>query len=151
MNNSALELRETPFASADYEATLALRNRVLRAPLGLSVWDEDLASEVHQRHFSLWQPPQQLLACLVIAPLDAGKQGRVKLRQMTVDPACHRQGLGQQLIARVESRLRADGVRRVELHARVQAIAFYQVCGYQLSGDAFIELGIEHRRMVKHL
>lgn len=140
------ELRETVYGSHDYKQTLELRHRVLRAPLGLNLWHENLSVEINQRHFSVWQQPDQLLACVVIVSL---AEGCVKLRQMAVDPEYQRQGLGQQLIAAVETILIAERVKLVELHARTSAENFYKNCGYKPVGDIFTEVGIDHLCMTK--
>lgn len=140
--------RETPYGSSEYQTTLELRQRVLRQPLGLDLYQENLQAEKHQRHFSVWQPPAQLLACVVIVPL---ANACVKLRQMAVNPDFRNQGLGRQLIGAVENLLFNDGVKQIELHARVEAELFYKACGYQADGDIFEEVGIPHRRMSKVL
>jgi len=144
---AAIEFRETPFGSADYNRTLQLRHRILRAPLGLDLFAENLAAEKEHRHFSLWQD-NNLLACLVIVPLSEGK---VKLRQMAVNDQYQRRGFGQQLVARVENQLACEGVQQIELHARVTALPFYQRSGYQAVGEVFVEVSIPHQEMVKTL
>lgn len=140
------EFRETRYGSEAYKTTLELRHRVLRAPLGLDLWHENLSVERDQRHFSIWQQPDTLLACVVIVPL---ARACVKLRQMAVNPDYQKQGLGQQLLTSVEKILLADGIGLIELHARVSAQGFYKSCGYQPVGDIFTEIGIEHLCMTK--
>lgn len=143
-----ITLRELRYGSDDYKQTLQLRHRILRAPLGLDLFQENLSVEIHQRHFSLWQLPDILLACLVIVPT---APACVKLRQMAVSDQHQRRGLGQQLVSEVERALLRDGVELIELHARVSAVPFYQSCGYQTVGETFIEVGIPHQRMNKVL
>lgn len=140
------ELRETVYGSDDYKKTLELRHRVLRQPLGLNLWNENLSVEINQRHFSIWQKPDELLACVVIVPME---NACVKLRQMAVNPDYQRQGLGRRLIAAVETILINDGVKLIELHARTSAEIFYKGCGYQSVGEIFTEVGIDHRCMTK--
>lgn len=144
---AAIEVRETPFGSAAYVQTLQLRHRILRVPLGLDLFAENLAAEKDHRHFSLWQD-NSLLACLVIVPLSERK---VKLRQMAVNDQYQRRGFGQQLVARVEKQLASEGVNQIELHARVTALPFYLRSGYQSVGEIFIEVGIPHQEMIKML
>jgi predicted GNAT family N-acyltransferase len=155
LSSTGHEFREIAYGSEAYKETLELRHRVLRAPLGLDLWKENLSVEINQRHFSIWsiqpggsvaQKTDVLLACVVIVPL---ADGCAKLRQMAVDPAFQRQRLGQQLIADVEKIMLAEGVRQIELHARVSAQSFYKSCGYQAEGGIFTEVGIDHRCMKK--
>lgn len=39
------EIKEIAYATEEYAKTLALRNKVMRIPLGLSIYDEDFSSE----------------------------------------------------------------------------------------------------------
>jgi predicted GNAT family N-acyltransferase len=147
--SASREFREIAYGSEAYKQTLELRHRVLRAPLGLDLWAENLAAETSQRHFSIWavdRKTETLLACVVIVPL---ADALVKLRQMAVDPQYQRQNLGQQLIAGVEKILLSEGVKQIELHARISAQPFYTACGYEAAGEIFTEVGIDHRCMIK--
>ena len=152
------EFREIVYGSADYKTTLALRHQILREPLGLNLWHENLSVEIDQRHFTLWQRTgsltgrddnnAELLACVVIVPKS---QGCVKLRQMAVNSRFQRRGLGQRLIAAVEYILVNEGVKQIELSARESAVAFYQASHYACEGSAYVEVGLPHRRMIKML
>lgn len=140
--------------SADYEAALVLRDAVLRRPLGLSVYDQDLAAERSQWHFGLWsargnsERAQGLLACVSAVPLD---ERRVKLRQMAVAPEQQGRGVGARLVLIVEAWLRDRGTAEVTLHARKTAAGFYAKLGYREAGAEFIEVGIPHTKMTKSL
>lgn len=158
MPDTGPEFREITYGSDAYKATLALRHRILREPLGLNLWHENLSVEIDQRHFTLWQQSVSLdasgqkqvglVACLVIVPKSPGC---VKLRQMAVSEHYQGQGLGQRLIALVEAALVNEGVELIELHARESAVGFYQASGYQRVGPAFTEVGLPHQRMTKLL
>jgi len=152
------EFREVVYGSAEYKTTLALRHQILREPLGLNLWHENLSVEIDQRHFTLWQRSDALtgsdnnkavlLACVVIVPKS---QGWVKLRQMAVNSRFQRRGLGQRLIAAVENILVNEGVKQIELSARESAVAFYQASHYACEGSAYVEVGLPHQRMIKML
>ena len=45
----------------------------------------------------------------------------------------------------------SEGVREITIHARVEAVSFYEALGYGVTGESFIEIGIAHRTMTKHL
>ena len=140
-----MRVEEVEFGSSGYEATLALRKRVLRDPLGLEWTDEEKAWEPKERHFSLWDG-DTLVACVVIRPLE---EETVKLRQMAVEPEQQGGGAGRVLMEGVESQLREDGVKRVELNARDTAVGFYEKLGYGTVGEEFYEVTIPHWKMVK--
>lgn len=156
--SEVFECREILYGSDEYKTTLALRHQILREPLGLNLWHENLSVEIDQRHFTLWQRAgsltgsdnnsAQLLACVVIVPKG---QGWVKLRQMAVNSRFQRRGLGQRLIAAVEDILFNEGVKQIELSARASAVAFYEASHYACEGPAYVEVGLPHQRMTKML
>ncbi|MGM0633559.1 MAG: GNAT family N-acetyltransferase [Pseudomonadota bacterium] len=144
--NDMPRFRVIDFASAQYRATLSLRQQVLREPLGLVLSAQDLDGEERQWHFGLFDDADRLIACLVAAPADASS---VRLRQMAVIPGMQGRGLGQALMCQTENHLRQRGIGQCTLHARIRAIGFYEKLGYSTTGPVFTELGIPHRRMIK--
>ena len=143
-----LNFRQIPFGSADYEQACRLRHEVLRAPIGLNLFAEDLSPERQQEHFGSFDPAGQIVACLVAVRLSPEQ---AKLRQMAVHPARQRQGHGQRILRAVEQHLAASRIRRITLHARTTAAPFYAALGYQSVGEEFTEVGIPHVVMEKAL
>jgi predicted GNAT family N-acyltransferase len=143
---SEITFRSIPFGSADYDQECRLRNEVLRRPLGLDLFAEDLAAEREQQHFGLFDASGRIVACVIAVPQSPTK---AKIRQMAVDPSRQRQGLGQRLLRAVEEQLCEAGVERTSLHARVEAVPFYRSLGYAVVGEEFIEVGIPHLAMEK--
>ena len=144
-----IEVVTYPVSSPLYQQSLTLRDQVLRQPLGLSIWTENLEDEVHQGHFGIIPSSVQLaplLACVVIVPKT---QERVKLRQMAVVPELQKQGLGCFLIREVEDYLRQYHIKTINLAARVSALEFYQKLGYQSISGEFLEVGIPHQYLEK--
>ena len=87
--------KEIVFGTAEYRLECALRLAVLRKPLGLSFTAEELAKEKDQLHFGLFEPEDNLVACVVavrLSPTDA------RIRQMAVSPAHQRRGLGTRIM-----------------------------------------------------
>ncbi len=152
-----MQFRKIEFSSADYALACQLREQVLRMPLGLRLTAHDVVDEVVQWHYGVFNDAQ-LLACLVIKPLDnsatsdsACSKPIVKLRQMAVLPTHQGKGLGKLLVISTEQALAELGIKQIELNARQTAIGFYQRLDYQPSGDLFIEIGIPHILMKKAL
>jgi len=137
--------REIQFDSEGYKACLDLRYRVLREPLGLTWRSDEFEADKNDRHFAL-QVESKAVACVTSHRLDAG---RVKLRQMAVDPSYQGKGLGRRLLTQLEEVLWGEGVKRIELHARENAMGFYQSLGYRKIGTSFQEVGIPHFKMIK--
>ena len=140
--------RAIPHGSAGYEAECALRHAVLRAPLGLDLYSENLAAERDQLHFGLFDDTNLLAACVIAVP---GPPPDARIRQMAVRPDRQGQGLGRALMTALEADLRARGFRRFLLHARLSAAGFYESLGYSRTGAEFTEVGIPHVMMEKSM
>lgn len=140
-----MEYRQIEWGSPAYEAALALRGRVLREPLGLSLTADDVEGEQGEWHF-VARDGEAVRACVI-----GGRKGdRVfKIRQMAVEPDWQGQGVGRQLLIFAEEFLRELGAFTLFLHARKPVIGFYEKLGYEAAGPAFEEVGLVHQRMEK--
>lgn len=136
------------FGSAEYGQECALRDAVLRRPLGLSLYDEDLDKEKDQLHFGLFDAQGRLCGCVVAIP---GSDCQAKIRQMAVAPDCRGRGYGSRIISELEAYLASCGFTHAYLHARVSAVGFYRKQGYSVMGDEFVEVTLAHVRMDKQL
>ncbi len=141
--------REISFGSAEYEQECILRDEVLRRPLGLNLYDEDLDREKDQWHFGLFDAQGRLCGVVVAVPMDGGQAAKV--RQMAVAVDCQGRGLGARIMGELERELTSRGIRHIYLHARVSAVGFYEKQGYTASGDEFIEVTVPHVRMDKEI
>lgn len=136
------------FGSAEYEQECLLRNEVLRKPLGLSLWDEELSRESGEMHFGLFSDENALDACGVAVALN---EKRAKIRQVAVQDEKQGEGLGRKLLQEAEVVLREKGFEEVVLHSRVTVVGFYLRLGYEKEGDVFEEIGLAHQKMKKRL
>jgi GNAT superfamily N-acetyltransferase len=139
------EIREIPFGSAEYRATLDLRYEVLRRPLGRQLSAEDSAGEEAACHLVCYHG-EQIVACLVLVPRDGGD---VHMRQVAVIPEMQRQGIGEALVEHAEALARQRGFRRMFLNARESAVPFYEKLGYARCGPRVDILTIPHWEMEK--
>ena len=130
-----------------YELAVALRDRVLRQPLGLQFTAEQLAAESNSIHIA-GTAGGRMIACCVIAPKP---DGWFQLRQFAVDFDFQRMGFGRQLTEFAHGQIIATGGLKVFCHSRDVAIPFYAKLGYQPIGDFFEEISIQHIRMEKQL
>ena len=142
-----MEFLEIAWRGRWYDEEIELRDRLLRAPLGLVFTEHDLEEEAMQWHFGMLDQ-SQLIACAVVVPLE---EDRVKLRQMAVDETRQRGGIGSRLIQGIEQEMLRRGVAAIELHARDHAVGFYERLGYRKQGDEFMEVTIPHWKMTKPL
>ncbi len=131
----------------EYELEKQLRNRVLRAPLGLSLSGHDLRDEDSQLHLVAMDGKGRVIGCVLVA--FTGEQARV--RQIAVDEAYRGRGIGTALMQRAEEAIRARNIRTAMLHARVTARRFFEKLGYTAVSEVFTEVTIPHLAMQKDL
>jgi predicted GNAT family N-acyltransferase len=143
-----MTFREITFGSPDYRQECELRQVVLRNPIGLNIYDEDLEKERDHRHFGLFDAAGVLAACAVATPLS---DDTVRIRQMAVASDSQGQGLGRTLMVEIERWLAEHGFTCVTLHARASAVGFYEKLGYAITSEEFVEVTIVHRMMEKTL
>ena len=138
---------EVSFGSPEQEATVQLRLDVMRKPLGLAFSPEELAAEDGFHHIACYRG-SKLVGCLVLAP---GPNGDVQMKQVAVIPDLQRQGIGAAMVLFSEDFARKHGYRRMTMHARENAVEFYEKYGYAKIGDRFTQVTIPHWEMVKDL
>lgn len=142
-----IDLRWIEHGSADYEAVVQLRRRVLRLPLGLDFTPDQLAAEASDLHLAAFDGTD-LVGCLMLS--DRG-EGIVQMRQVAVDPAHQGEGIGALLVRESERHAKDSGFSIMVLHARATAISFYQRLGYLEEGEPFEEVTVMHCAMRKRL
>jgi predicted GNAT family N-acyltransferase len=136
-----------PFNSPNVLQVYQLRQDVLRKPLGLNLFDEDLLSE-YQELFFVGSENHQIVSCLQLKKLE---NGVLKLRQMATDTKYQGKGFGKELVQFAERWSVENGYSSVELHARKVAQLFYEKLGYEKAGEEFLEVDIAHFKMTKSL
>ena len=142
-----MEIRSVEFDSKEYRETISLRDKILRKPLGMVFTPEFLAREVEDFHLAGYNDGE-LVCCLVLSPLN---QTEIQMRQVAVEEGLQRQGLGKQITKYSEEFALDKGFTLIKVHARDIAVDFYLNMDYQIIDEAFTEVGIVHRRMIKQL
>jgi N-acetylglutamate synthase-like GNAT family acetyltransferase len=141
------QFKEITHRSPEYEQTIALRNKVLRQPIGLKFTQAQLEAEASDFHLTLWKGPD-LLGCLVLTPKE---NGRIQMRQVAIEPDWQGKGIGRRLVEYAEQFARDKGFTTMFCHARVIAVPFYEKMDYQKVGEPFVEATIVHFEMEKKL
>lgn len=144
MNLSFCQIKH---GTEEYQTTIDLRDRVLRQPLGLEFTQEQLDAEHTDYHLTAWQD-DQLVGCLILTP---GEQGRIKMRQVAIDPDWQGKGVGKQLVQYSEQFAKEKGFTTMYCHARDLAVPFYEKLGYHTVGEPFVEVTITHFVMQKSI
>jgi len=138
---------DAPYGSDLYRRALALREAILRSPLGLRLTAEELADDALRQHFCAMSHGA-VVGSVSLKPLD---RETVQLRQMAVAEDRRRERIGAALLASAEDWARETGYRLMVLNARLGAEGFYARFGYLAEGEPFDENTIPHIRMTKPL
>ena len=128
-------------------AAVRLRDEVLRRPLGLVFDEDDLAKEKDDIHIAALADGE-VVGCLVLSRVD---DDVVQMRQVAVRGDFQRCGVGRNMVEYSERVAVENGYKKIMLHARDIAIAFYEKLGYGPVGDMFVEIGIVHQEMAKEI
>lgn len=138
-------VRLVTHGSSEYEETVALRDDILRRPLGLIFTPEQLGMESQDFHVGCYRS-DELVGCLILTPLS---DGALKMRQVAVADRAQRQGVGQTMVRFCEEFAAHNGFHEITMHARETAVPFYLKLGYEIVGERFEEVTIPHFRMRK--
>jgi len=130
-----------------YLQGLAVRDEMLRKPLGLSFSNQDLKEEANH-HF-------------LVAFNDAKVVGTsqwywtgnevIRVKQVSVLPEYQSIGVGRLMNEFIEQWCENNQVKTVELHARKVAYGFYSRLGFEFVGEEFFEVNIPHNKMRKKI
>ena len=134
--------------SPHHAQALALRQRLLRTPLGLTFTAADHAQDSLHLHFAALDGCLLVGTALLVPPT---ADQTAKIRQVAVDPSRAREGIGTRLIHEAEAQAARLGARTVTLNARLPSVPFYERLAYRQEGEVFTEVTIPHIRMVKTL
>ena len=133
------------FATPAYDEAVALRDAVLRRPLGRRIADDDLAAEVAQVHFGYFDDGRLVGTASLQS---VGDGGALKMRQVAVAHEARGRGVGRVLVEACEAYAKTRHTARLYCHARAVAREFYERCGWRVEGEGFEEVGLPHFRMV---
>jgi predicted GNAT family N-acyltransferase len=142
-----MALKIIDYGTPDYQEMVRLREDILRKPLGLSFAPEDLEKEKGHLMMGAYEDDKILGCCMLV---EEGPQ-TVRLRQMAVLNDLQGKGVGKALIQFAENLARDHGYRRMTMHARKNAVGFYEKMGYNVQGGEFEEVTIPHVVMEKDL
>jgi len=135
------------YASTEYDRELSLRQKVLREPLGMNLYEEDLSHEADAAHFGAFLGGE-LTGTMFLQPIAGGS---MQIRQVAVANEHRRKGIGRLLMRYAEIYAGEQHITRLFAHVRRTAEVFYESIGYTAVGNAFAEVGIPHILMEKTL
>ena len=131
---------------AEMAAALELRHEVFCVEQGVPVYEEVDGRDGEGIHLVAVSNGTLLATCrlLFVGPT-------VQFSRLAVRQSARRQGIATALLALADEETRAGGARRIVLHALTYARSLYEAAGYEPRGRIFMEAGIEHIAMEKHL
>jgi predicted GNAT family N-acyltransferase len=133
-------------SEAEMAAALELRHEVFCVEQGVPVYEEVDGRDGEGIHLVAVSDGTLLATCrlLFVGPT-------VQFSRLAVRKAARRRGIATALLALADQETRAGGARRLVLHAQTYARSLYEAAGYEPRGRIFMEAGIEHIAMEKHL
>ncbi|MBA2369981.1 MAG: GNAT family N-acetyltransferase [Candidatus Protochlamydia sp.] len=137
-----VSIKLVPHGSDAYHAIVALREEVLRAPLGLTISSEELEREKNYFHIACYLE-EELCGTAMMVPM--GEE--IKIQRVAVKEQAQGHGIGSELMNFCEMFARNNGFRALYCHARDSAIKFYAKNNFVGEGEMFDELGFPHWKM----
>jgi predicted GNAT family N-acyltransferase len=142
-----MALKIIDHGTAEYQQMIKLRDEILRKPLGLNFTSDELEKEKSNLHIAAYEDDQMLGCCMLVEE----EPETVRLRQMAVINDLQGKGIGRALMQFAENLARDRGYKRITMHARKNALGFYEKMGYRKIGKEFHEITIPHFVMEKEL
>jgi predicted GNAT family N-acyltransferase len=130
----------------EMEQVLEIRHQVFCREQGVPEREELDGRDREALHLVAVSGDQLVATCrlLFVGPT-------VQFSRLAVRVSARRHGIATALLELADDEARAGGARRLVLHAQTYARALYDAAGYEPRGRLFMEAGIEHIAMEKHL
>jgi ribosomal protein S18 acetylase RimI-like enzyme len=142
-----MALKIIDHGTKEYQEVVRLRDEILRKPLGMGFTPEELEREKENLHIAAYEDERMLGCCMLVEE----NLQTVRLRQMAVLNDLQGKGIGRALMQFAENLARDRGYKKITMHARQNAIGFYEKMGYRKQGKEFTEITIPHYVMEKEL
>ena len=138
-----------PKTAEEFSQYYHLRWQSLRKPWQQALGSEQDTQESYAIHRMIIDEKAKVIA---VGRLEKITEHQGKIRFMAVDENHQGQGLGQRIIKSLEHKASQLGMTEICLHARHQAVDFYQSLGYENQGYSHTLFDeIKHDRMMKKL
>ncbi|MGN1401552.1 MAG: GNAT family N-acetyltransferase [Bacillus sp. (in: firmicutes)] len=98
-------------------------------------------------HFVLYNEESDAIGAGRFRTID----GNGKIERICIDTDVRHGGGGKLIMEAIEQYALQRGIRLLKLNSQTTALRFYEKLGYSSVSDEFLEAGIPHRTMMKHL
>ncbi len=138
-----------PKSEAEFEKYYNLRYEILRKPWNQPVKSTKDEWEDKSIHVLMLDENKEAMACGRLQ-LNSKEEGQI--RSMAVRDGMQGKGFGKKIIHFIEDKATQLQLKTISLDARINAVKFYERCGYKMVGESYLLFGvIQHYRMEKLL
>ena len=138
----------SPSTEQEWKDYDAFRWEILRKPLKLSHIPLKDELEDESLHLMGMDNKNKIISC---GRLHLNNSLEAQIRYMGVSSNHRRTGIGSAMVLELESKALLQGVKKVVLNARAEAIKFYESLGYSEIGPYESDIEIPHSSMEKNL
>lgn len=146
ISSPTMNFQEIKYGSNDWLNAVALREKILREPLGSIFSKQELEEEKNHIHIAGFLK-DELISGAVLVP----EKDKLKMQRVVVHEKLRNKNIGTEMIQYCEALAFEKGYRFIYCHARDSAVNFYKQNDYLKEGEYFDEDGIPHLKMVKNL
>jgi predicted GNAT family N-acyltransferase len=130
-----------------YLRALAVRDEILRKPLGLTFSNRDIKEEANH-HFLVALDGAKVVGT---SQWFRKEEEVIRIKQVSVLYDYQSKGVGRLMNEFIEQWCDNNQVKTIELHARKVAFGFYSRLGFEFVGEEFLEVDIPHKKMMKKI
>jgi N-acetylglutamate synthase-like GNAT family acetyltransferase len=138
----------SPSTPEEFEKYYQLRWEVLRAPWGKPRGSEKDELEYSSTHALMLDDMDNAVGVCRLNTTETEGTGQVRF--MGVSNTAQGKGYGAKILSHIEQQAKLQGMKRIILHARENALEFYKRCGYREVEKSYLMWGeIQHTLMEK--
>ena len=136
-----------PQTPKEFEAYYLLRYEILRKPWNQPEGSEKDDIEDKCIHAMAMDENKEAIG---VCRLQLNSQEEAQIRYMAVDDRMQGKGVGKKIVEFMEDKAKQAGAKKINLHARSNAVEFYKSCGYKIVEKSYLMWGeIQHYLMCK--
>ena len=131
----------------DLQEAFEVRRQVFVREQGIS---ENLVFDGHDRK-ALHMMVKDGERVIGSARVQFSADNQAKLERMAILKRYRRKGIGREMLLFLDAVWKDKQVQQVIIHAQLEVVPFYKLCGFDELGLPFREAGIKHIKMRKQL
>jgi predicted GNAT family N-acyltransferase len=131
----------------ELQEAFEVRRQVFVREQGIS---EDLVFDGHDRE-ALHVVVKDVESTIGSARVRFLGDNQAKLERMAVSKHYRRKGIGREMLLFLDTVWKDKQVQQVIIHAQLEIVPFYKLCGFDELGSPFQEAGIKHIKMRKQI